>query len=162
MAPFFEDCYRQIAVREYARIMKFTPPTASKILKEYYEEGYLLMQKERGHLLFVLNRDNKNVVDFSRLYWKQRLDILVHQAQKNLIQPTIILFGSAAKAELTPNSDIDIAIFGEKKVINIENIEKAIGRRVTLYWFSSLQQIKNKHLLNNILNGIILCGRLKW
>jgi hypothetical protein len=33
MKLFFEDCYRDISVREYSRETTISPPTASKILK---------------------------------------------------------------------------------------------------------------------------------
>ena len=46
LAPFFEDCYRRISVREYSKIIKVSPPTASKILMEYYKEGLLKRQEE--------------------------------------------------------------------------------------------------------------------
>ncbi len=161
-ALFFEDCYKQVAVREYARLMKFTPPTASKILKEYHKNGWLSMRQERKHLLFSLNHENKEIVDISRMYWKRKLDILVKTLQKKLVQPAVIAFGSVAKAEVTPQSDVDIAIFGEKKPLDIGHVEKILGRRISVYWFSSLRQVKNEHLLNNILNGIPLYGRLKW
>jgi len=39
LMPFFEDCYRRINVREYSRLRKSSPPTASKILFELNKEG---------------------------------------------------------------------------------------------------------------------------
>lgn len=45
LTPFFEDCYREISVREYARIMSISPPTASKLLSYYCSEK-LLVKKQ--------------------------------------------------------------------------------------------------------------------
>ena len=42
---FFEDNYAKINVRRYSRIMKISPPTASKLLKKYEEENLLESSK---------------------------------------------------------------------------------------------------------------------
>ena len=49
LKPFFEDCYGRINVREYARIIKISPPTASKILLELNKEGLLLMENDKNY-----------------------------------------------------------------------------------------------------------------
>ena len=41
LKPFIEDSYRRINVREYSRLMKISPPTASKTLFELSKEGLL-------------------------------------------------------------------------------------------------------------------------
>ena len=45
LRPFFEDCYRRVNVREYAKIMHISPPTASKILDSYHHENLLCKEK---------------------------------------------------------------------------------------------------------------------
>ncbi len=163
LAPFFEDCYRWIAVREYARITKVSPPTASKLLKSYVKAGYLQSRAERGHLLFALQRENGVVIDLSRLYWKMKLQLLVEAINKRFLDATVVLFGSLNKAEVKPDSDVDIAVFSsEKKVVDAVHFEKILKRKISMQWFTSLHGIKNEHLQNNILNGTVLCGRLRW
>lgn len=160
---FFEDCYRQVSVREYARLMKVAPATASTLLKEYSKSGYLKKKEERRHLLFSLNNGNKKAIDLSRLYWKEKLKDLVDSISKNTVNSSIVLFGSLSKAEATPESDIDLAVFApEKKNIDLSKMEKKLGRKISVYWFKSSSDVKNEHLLNNILNGVILSGRIKW
>ena len=44
--PFFQDCYRRINVREYSRLMKISPPTASKLLSSYSQEISILESKD--------------------------------------------------------------------------------------------------------------------
>ena len=46
LKPFFEDCYRRINIREYSRLMKISPPTASKLLYKFNKEGLLLIEKD--------------------------------------------------------------------------------------------------------------------
>ena len=163
LAPFFEDSYRSISVREYAKLAKISPPTASKILKEFAKEHYLQQRGERRHLFFTLNVENEMAIDLCRLYWKQKLQKLSQEFQAKLTGATGILFGSLAKAEAKSDSDIDIAILApEKKVLDLKPFEKSLGRKISLYWFKSLSDVQNEHLRNNILNGMLLFGKVKW
>ncbi len=159
--PFIEDCYRRINVREYSRLRKISPPTASKILFELNKEGLLLIEKDRNYIFYYANKNNKIFVDLSRIYWNVRLDNLVDFLNKNLTNPTIVLFGSLSKAETKNDSDIDICIIGHKKELNIKNFEDSLKRKIQLFFFSSIEDIKNKELANNIINGYILKGRLR-
>lgn len=160
LKPFFEDCYRRINVREYARIIKISPPTSSVLLKKYSEKGLLIMEKDRNYLFFHVNNKNKEFIDMSRIYWSYRLRNLLDYLEKNLVSPTIILFGSLSKAEAKSDSDIDLVIFAHKKDINIQKFEKNLKREIQLFWFKSVKDIKNRELINNILNGYILKGKI--
>ena len=158
---FIEDCYRRINVREYSRLMKISPPTASKILFELNKEGLLLIEKDRNYIFYYANKNNKIFVDLSRIYWNLKLGNLIDFFNKNLTNPTIILFGSLSKAETKNDSDIDICIIGHKKELNIKNFEDSLKRKIQLFFFSSIEDIKNKELANNIINGYVLEGRLR-
>lgn len=160
LKPFFEDCYRRINVREYARIVKISPPTSSIILNKYLEEGLLIMEKDRNYLFFHANNKNKEFIDLSRIYWNYKLENLLDHLEKTFISPTIILFGSLSKAEAKSDSDIDLIIFTKKKEINIEGFEKNLKRKIQLFLFKSVKDIKNRELINNILNGYILKGKI--
>ena len=158
---FFEDCYRRISVREYAKLIKVSPPTASKILSDYEKEGILKKEIDRQYFFYFANKNNEIFIDFSRIYWKRKLFPLINQLEKELTNHVIILFGSLAKAEVNPDSDIDLAIFSKKKEINVEKFEKKMKRNVQLFWFKSIKDIKNKDLANNIVNGYVLYGKVK-
>ena len=163
LGPFFEDCYNHISVREYSRLTKISPPWASKILKGYSKDGYLSQKEERGHLLFSLNNANEEAVELSRLYWKNRLKKFSALFTGKFISISGVLFGSLSKAEARGDSDVDIAVFAsEKKPIDISQIEASLKRKISIHWFKSLSDIKNEHLLNNIINGVILFGKIKW
>jgi|SRR3989338_2810747 len=161
LKPFIEDCYRRINVREYSRLRKISPPTASKILFELNKEGLLLIEKDRNYIFYYANKNSKIFVDLSRIYWNVRLNNLVDFLNKNLTNPTIVLFGSLSKAETKNDSDIDICIIGHKKELNIKHFEDSLKRKIQLFFFSSIEDIKNKELANNIINGYILEGRLR-
>jgi len=160
LKPFFEDCYERINVREYARIMDISPPTASTILHNYHAENILLKQEYKNYILFYANNGSKKFVDLSRIYWDYKLKGLVDFMEKKLINPTIILFGSLSKAEVNLNSDVDLAVFADKKELNIEVFEKKIRKKIQIFWFKSIKDVKNIELANNIINGFVLKGRL--
>lgn len=119
------------------------------------------MEKERNYLLFYSNKENKNFIDLSRIYWNNKLNEIVSYLDANLVNPTIVLFGSLSKGEVLLNSDIDIAVFGSRKEIDLSGFEKKLKRKIQLFFFDSVKNIENKELSNNILNGYILKGRLK-
>lgn len=160
LSVFFEDCYRRINVREYAKIMKISPPTASKLLAKYSKEGILIKEAERNYLFFHANNASKECIDLSKIYWQLKLKNLVQHIEKTAVSPAIVLFGSLAKAEAKIDSDVDLAIFGHKREFDLINFEKKIKRKIQIFWFSSIKNIKNKELANNIINGYILRGRL--
>lgn len=161
LAPFFEDCYRRISVREYAKIIKVSPPTASKLLKKYNKKGLLKKEKDRNYLFFFADKNSELFVDLSRIYWRKKLNKTINKIKNQVNNPVIILFGSLSKAEVKRDSDVDIAVFGEKKKINLNKVEKKIGREIQLFQFKSPKNIKNKELMNNILNGYILSGKIR-
>jgi predicted nucleotidyltransferase len=160
LVPFFEDCYRRISVREYAKLVNISPPTASKLLAYYHKEGFLKKEEYRNYIFFYANKDNKQFIDFSRIYWKIKLKEIIEFANKKLLNPCMVLFGSLAKAEAKKDSDIDLAIFASKKV-DFSIFESKLKRKIQIFWFKSLKDIKSEELANNILNDYILNGRLK-
>jgi len=140
--------------------MQISPPTASKLLHHYTKDHLLIKDSYRNYLLFYANKESNEFIDLSRIYWSKKLKELLGFMEKNLIKPTIILFGSLSKAEVKADSDVDLAVFAHKKDLNIDLFEKKVKRKIHLLWFKSLKKIKNKELSHNILNGFKLKGRL--
>jgi len=161
LKPFFEDSYRRINVREYARMQKISPPTASKILEEYYHRGLLKRESEKQYIYYFANGENLNFIDLSRIYWRNTLEDagFIKFLEKEFSNSQVILFGSLSKAEAKIDSDIDIAIFTpEKKEIVVEEFKKKLKRDIQIFVFKDRESVKNKDLLNNILNGYKLRG----
>lgn len=159
--PFFEDCYREISVREYSRIIKVTPPTASKLLKNFERENLLKGRLDRGYLLFRANKESFVLRDLSKIYWRIKLRKLIEEIDSKLYLPKIILFGSLAKLETKMDSDIDIAIISKiNKKIEIKKFEKEFKREIQIFHFRDFDKI-NKELKNNIINGYFFQGELK-
>ncbi|MGM5482240.1 MAG: nucleotidyltransferase domain-containing protein [Nanobdellota archaeon] len=160
LAPFFNDCYRRISVREYARLQKISPPTASKLLQEYYKKGFLKKEYDRQYHYYYAEKDSSLFRKISVIHWEIHLKTLLDHIEKETLNPVIILFGSFSKAEVNPASDIDIAVFTPtKKEIDLKSFEKKLKRNIQLFMFKGLESADRK-LLNNILNGERLRG--KW
>jgi len=160
LKPFFEDCYKRINIREYSRLMKISPPTASKILLEYNKKGLLSIEKEKNYIYYYAKKESKDFIDLSRIYWRLKLSDFLDYLNNNLLSQSIILFGSLAKAETKQDSDIDLCIFAHKKELKIERFEKKLKRKIQIFFFDSIEKINNKELSNNIINGYILNGRI--
>ena len=160
LKPFFEDCYRRINVREYSKLVGVSPPTASKILSDFNKEGLLSQEKYRNYIFYYANKNSRTFIELSRIYWRIKLEKLTDFLNNNITSQTLILFGSLSKAETKQDSDIDICIIGHKRNLNITPFEKIMKRKIQLFFFSSLKEIKNSELLNNIMNGYLLKGRL--
>ncbi|MDP1729102.1 MAG: nucleotidyltransferase domain-containing protein [archaeon] len=161
LEPFFEDCYREISVREYSRIMKISAPTASTLLKLYKKEGLLKKREDRRYLLFRVDRENGVLLDLSRIYWKMKLSSLVETIKEKMHNPTIILFGSLSKLESKQDSDIDLAIISKvAKEIDLDIFEKELKRKIQPFYFKSFKEI-SANLRLNILKGYFLIGEVE-
>ena len=161
LEPFFQDNYKRINVREYARLRKTTPPTASKLLAEIRKEGLIEREDEKNYIYYVANKENPIFIHLSRLYWfMQFKEIgLIDYLEKELISPLIVLFGSFSKGEVKQESDIDLAVFSvSKKELNLEVFEKKIKHKIHLFTFKDKKDVANKDMLNNIHNGFVLTG----
>lgn len=161
LKPFFEDNYRRINIREYARIAGISPPSASKLLHSYRKELLLNKEKEKNYIYYVANKDSRAFIELCRAYWLQRFEKagLIECLELEYLVPVVILFGSFSKAEVKRSSDIDIALFSvTAKVPNLGKFEKRLGRKIQLFQFKTKGDVKNEELLNSILNGFMLSG----
>jgi len=143
LEPFFNDCYRRINVREYARIMNISPPTASSLLNSYNKQNILKIEKDKGYHLYSANQNSWIFIDLSRMYWKKILEKIkfLEQLEKDFKLSTIILFGSTSKGEITNKSDLDIAIFTPSNPkIDYSIFENKLKRKIQIFRFNSKNQ----------------------
>ena len=158
LRPFMKDNYQRINVREYARMQNISPPHASETLKSLKNEGLLLMEEEKKQHLYHANRENQLFIKLQRAYCLQEFKGLINFLEEEYLHPVVVLFGSFAKAEVSKNSDIDIAIFSPtKKRVDLAKFEKRLRRQIQLFIFRNREEA-NPELLNNILNGTLLSG----
>ena len=165
LKPFLENINRDLGVREYAREIKVRPPTASAILSGLEKDGLLTSQKTRGFKLYCAKIDDSRFVDLLKFFniAKIKQSGLLDYLDKYYLKPTVILFGSFAKGENVPESDIDLCVISEKTSLpDLKNFEKRLGHIIQIFAIKKLSDLKNTHLIQNIINGTILQGALKW
>lgn len=163
---FFENPEKEYYVREISNIFKISPTTVSKYLKDFEKKGLLIMEKKFNHLIFKSNTEgilfkrykvNNNMI---KLFNSGVIDYL----EKEYNYPeAIILFGSFSKGENIKISDIDILIITSvKKEINLEKFEEKLNHKIQIHNYSikdlENMKLKNRELLNNFINGIVLRG----
>ncbi len=157
LSPFFEDCCREISVREYGREVSLSPATASKLLNRFAVEGYLGRREMRGFLLFRVDEGSLVMRDLSRIYWRGRLKGVLD----SLDFDSVVLFGSLAELKVVRDSVVELAVFGRGKgEVGVGKFEKVLGRKVRVSRFESLGDVPEELRLN-IVNGCVLRGSLK-
>ncbi|MEK6899104.1 MAG: nucleotidyltransferase domain-containing protein [Nanoarchaeota archaeon] len=147
---------------EIARALKVSSTAIAKSLPLLKKEKLIIYSlSPRMNLTFIeLNRDNPQAISLKRI---ENLKLIYESGIITILEEifpgaTIILFGSYSKGEDTTESDIDIAIVAVKeKEVNLERLSKRLEREISLNFYDSLKKI-DKHLRNNILNGIVLTG----
>ncbi len=151
--------------RGIARSLKVSPTSIAKSLGELEKGGLIKVQKDKESKRFSiqLNRDNSFVIGLKRADNLKQLyeSGFVQFIYDNFPSGDVILFGSYSFGEDTIKSDIDIAIIGTKeKDTDLTKFDKLLERTIILNYYKSFHDI-DKHLLNNILNGIILKGAIE-
>ncbi len=163
---FFESPNKDFNVREIARILKIAPATASSKLKNFANKGLLKERSERNLLIYKANLEKEEYRDFKVYYNIRKIKEsgLIEELNKFYIKPSIILFGSASFGLDTEDSDIDLVVISEKdkEFTKLDKYEKSFNRRLQLFVIKDIKDLKNKHLINNVLNGIVIQGELKW
>jgi predicted nucleotidyltransferase len=162
LAMLFTKSGKSLNQRGIALLLGVSAPAVFKALPKLENENLIVVRQDRESRRWSieLNRDNYKVIQLKRvdnlrkIYASGLADFL----EKEFAGATIILFGSYARGEDTVTSDIDIAIIGrKKKETDFGNFNKMLEREIIINFYPSFKEI-HKHLMENILNGIILTG----
>lgn len=164
--PILENPQKEYGVRELAVILKISPATVSKYLSSFEKQGLLIYHKERMVDLYKANIENPTYRDLKIYYniTKIRASGLLNAFDQFYIKPTIIFFGSGAHGYDTPESDFDFVIISEKTkdFPERERYRKKLGKELQIFAVNKLKDLRNEHLINNVLSGILLQGEIKW
>lgn len=163
---FFESPSKEFSVRDVAKRIKITPATASKQLKDLTKKRFLSYKRERAADLYKANIDSDDYKDLKVYYNIRKLKEsgFIEALNKYYLKPAIILFGSAARGIDTEDSDFDIVVISEnvKAFPEIKKYEQKLNRRIQMFNVKELNDLRNKHLVNNVLNGIKIQGEVLW
>ena len=156
---FFQSPEQEFNVREVARLRNVSPATASKELHLLEKEKILKKREERNYLLFQSNLESDSYKDIKVYYMIRALreSGLINKLNDFYLKPTIVLYGSAT-------SDVDLIVISEKTeaITNLRVYEHKINRAIHLMNIKELKELKNEHLINNVLNGILVQGSIQW
>ena len=155
----------RLRVRQIEREVKVPLPSVIRYAKELEQGKILKVTIIAGIKLYSTDRSSKTYLiekrlfNLQSLYFSGLIDFLIEKYSN----PTIIVFGSYSIGEDIEKSDIDIYIETPKKEIekNLNSFEKKLQRNIQVFQHKNINQIKNKALINNIINGIVLNGFLE-
>ena len=163
---FLKKPNKEFHVRGIAKLLKISPTSASKHLKQLENEKLIVSEKKYGHLIFKADTESINYKVQKRNYNLNSIYNykLINHLQKEYNQPeAIVLFGSYSRGEDTENSDIDLLIISPiKKELKLDKFEKKLERKIQLFVISK-EEFKNTNinLKNNWINGIVLEGYIE-
>jgi len=163
---FLNDPTREYNVREVARLLKMSPATASNKLKSFFKEGFLQMRKERILDLYKADIDSEKFRDLKIFYNIRNLKEsgLIESLNEFYLKPVIVLFGSASFGMDIKDSDFDLLVVSEKisEFKGLKKFENKLKRNLQIFNVKKIKDLKNENLINNVVNGISLQGKLKW
>jgi len=161
---FFVNPTARLRVRQIERELKLPLPSVIGYAKELEKEEILTKSKIGDVVFYTPDKTSKEFLlekrffNLKQIYYSGLVDFLI----EGLSNPPIVVFGSYAKGEDTEKSDIDIYLeTSSKKEVSLEKFEKILKRKIQIFRHKGIHEIKNSHLANNIINGVILNGMVE-
>jgi predicted nucleotidyltransferase len=165
--------------RSLARLAGVNHWQCNKTLKELYQEHVLLVKKAGGSYLYALDTEKYIVEKMIMPLFKGESEIareitLGFRNMKGIKPASLILFGSSARRQDKPGSDIDLAVVvgsrkdkktTEKDLFSAENrVYKRFGAVVSPYIITEEEFrdrfLKKDSLINNIVSeGVVVYGK---
>jgi predicted nucleotidyltransferase len=169
LMQFLEKPTSRFQLRELARLTKLSTTAVKSALKKLLEENIIKTEKEKHYVFYKVNWDALEYKWAKKFYSINKIFAsgLIKYLDEQLNYPeAIVLFGSAARGEDAERSDIDLFVFSvNKKELNLKEFEKKLGKPIMLQLFNKAEfeiaKKKNKELINNVINGVILKGYLE-
>jgi predicted nucleotidyltransferase len=166
LTPFIEFPHKEFELRQIARNVKLSPPAVkTHIQKLLKEELIIKSEKEYGtktNPCYSANTQNKAYILYKQLYNKEKLTKsgVIEHIYENILPGSIVLFGSFQRGEDSQNSDIDIFVESSEKIIDLQEFEKKLNKKIELHFKEDFKKYPDE-LKNNIVNGETLKGFLE-
>lgn len=144
-------------IREIAKRLNISPPTASSISKKLEKIDLVRLQREKAQYKVFGSVESETFKDIKRIFNIFSLLPLKNFLIKKFNPNLIAVYGSYSMGEDVENSDIDIFVDSlRKKLVSLSKFEKELGRSIHLL----VDKFENlpKDLKADIINGVILYG----
>lgn len=150
-------------IRELSRILGIAHTSIMLHLKRLAKQKIIVKKKGGVYNAYLSNINHPNYRLYKQLYNNLCLQEsgLINHLENELTPDVIILFGSYLQGTDTEDSDIDLFILGNEKKIKLTLYEKKMFRRIQLHFSKSIEDV-SPNLQNNILNGNVLSGFIRW
>lgn len=167
---FYKDPQQTIHIRELARRTNKHPNTIISVTDELQEQEILVKQRDEdsNRVLISANKKRPYFAQKCTAYYLEQLYRcgLITYLQEQYFHPTILLFGSIAKAQHTETSDIDLFVLSDvDKHVDLSKYEQVLSREIQLViqTHATYQEFtkSNPELANNVLNGLLLEGYMQ-
>ncbi len=133
MQYFLENTYKEVYLRELAKILRISPFAVKKYASLLLKEG-LIIEERKAHLLYFKANIHNQFYKQLKISWNIQRILkvnLLQNIQNNFTAiSSIVLFGSVAKGEDDEKSDIDLLIIGKAKHSDFSECEKKLGRAI--------------------------------
>lgn len=160
LVRFFADESRRFYINEMARFVGTTQGTCRRELNKLVDMRLLMSTREGNLQFYQINKRNPLYREFKTIIQKT---IGIEPHLKNTLRSVegivfAFIFGSYAKKEFKPESDIDLAVIGdirEEMLMKIlKDIEKTVGREIN-YHLYALTEFKEKIKASSFVRNII-------
>lgn len=160
LVRFFADISRRFYINEMARLVETTQGTCRRELNKLVDMGLLMTSKEGNLQFYLVNKKNPLYEEFKTIIQKTiGIEALLKDALERVAGINFaFVFGSYAKKDFRPESDIDMAVVGDVKeellMRILKNIEKTIGREINYHLYTG-KEFKGKIKANSFVRNII-------
>ncbi|MFH1591841.1 MAG: nucleotidyltransferase domain-containing protein [Candidatus Woesearchaeota archaeon] len=155
---FFKEPTAIHFIREISRKINLAQTSVRNNINNLKTEGLIQKKKAKPFDGFVANRESEKFLYYKQVYNFFSLYELRNLIVESLHPQAVVVFGSYCRGEDIEESDIDVLILSKvKKEINLEKIEKKLGRKVHIMFAEKIEDLEKK-LIKSLINGWTLHG----
>jgi len=166
LAVFFDDPNREFHLREAAEIADVSPSTAKRFLDFYEANGFHIKERKANLALFRADVDNNSFRLMKTALFLFKAKHLTDFLTEAYPGSSVVLYGSCARGEDSPESDVDVLIVGRRaEKMDLTRYEGMLGRRINTIVFDPQEweekAEEDRAFYERVLvDGIVLHGTL--
>lgn len=166
LTVFFDEPYREFHLREIGEIADVSPSTAKRFLDFYEANGFLIKERKVNLALFRANVENNSFRFLKTALFLFKAKPLTDFLTEAYAGSSVVLYGSCARGEDGPESDMDLLVVGRRvEKMDLTRYEDILSRRINTIVFDPQEweekAEENKAFYERVLvDGIVLQGTL--